>query len=57
MDDVLAAWESFDHAGMVDDLVEHVEWRDFPQCPSYHAPRGALRDHHRELAPASVGER
>lgn len=57
MADVLAAWESFDAEGMVNDLVEHVEWRDFSQCPSYHAPRGVLREHHRELGPATGGER
>ena len=55
--DVLEAWESFDHAAMVDELVDRVEWRDFSQCPSYHAPRGTLREHHRELAPFSGGER
>lgn len=57
MDAVLAAWESFDHEAMIDDLVEHVEWRDFSQCPSYHAPKGRLREHHRELAPAGAAER
>ncbi|WP_455138371.1 tRNA uracil 4-sulfurtransferase ThiI [Thermophilibacter sp.] len=57
MDAVLAAWESFDHEAMIDDLVEHVEWRDFSQCPSYHAPKGRLREHHRELAPAGADER
>ncbi|WP_455136288.1 tRNA uracil 4-sulfurtransferase ThiI [Thermophilibacter sp.] len=57
MDAVLDAWESFDHEAMIDDLVERVEWRDFSQCPSYHAPRGRLREHHRELAPAEPGER
>ena len=54
---VLEAWESFDHEAMVQDLVEHVEWRDFSQCPSYHAPKGTLRDHHRELCGASEAER
>ena len=54
---VLEAWESFDHEAMVEDLVNNVEWRDFSQCPSYHAPKGPLREHHRELAPASGGER
>ena len=54
---VLEAWESFDHEAMVEDLVNHVEWRDFSQCPSYHAPKGPLREHHRDLAPASGGER
>lgn len=55
--EVLEAWESFDHEGMVADLVEHVEWRDFPQCPSYHAPKGPLREHHRDLCAASGCER
>ncbi|MDM8270392.1 tRNA uracil 4-sulfurtransferase ThiI [Thermophilibacter provencensis] len=57
MDQVLEAWESFDHEGMVSDLVENVEWRDFSQCPSYHAPKGTLREHHRELQPFSGAER
>ena len=57
MSEVLDAWESFDHEAMVADLVESVEWRDFPQCPSYHAPKGALREHHRDLAPRSSDER
>ena len=54
---VLEAWESFDHEAMVEDLVANVEWRDFSQCPSYHAPKGALREHHRELMPLSGDER
>ena len=54
---MLEAWESFDHEAMVEDLVNNVEWRDFSQCPSYHAPKGPLREHHRDLAPASGGER
>ncbi len=54
---VLEAWESFDHEAMVEDLVANVEWRDFSQCPSYHAPKGALREHHRELLPFSGDER
>ena len=53
----LEAWESFDHESMVEDLVANVEWRDFSQCPSYHAPKGALREHHRELMPLSGDER
>ncbi|MBM6775589.1 tRNA uracil 4-sulfurtransferase ThiI [Olsenella profusa] len=57
MEQVLEAWESFDHEAMVESLVDAVEWRDFPQCPSYHAPRGRLREHHRELAPWGGGER
>lgn len=54
---VLEAWESFDHEAMVEELVASAEWRDFSQCPSYHAPRGTLREHHRELLPAGAGER
>ena len=55
--DVLEAWESFDHEAMVEELVDRVEWRDFSQCPSYRAPRGTLREHHRELSPFQGGER
>ncbi len=54
---VLEAWESFDHEGMVDDLVASAEWRDFSQCPSYHAPKGPLRPHHRELCGRDDDER
>lgn len=57
MEQVLAAWESFDHETMVEDLVTSAEWRDFSQCPSYRAPKGSLSAHHRELAPAEDGER
>ena len=57
LDRVLEAWESFDYEAMVEELVASVEWRDFSQCPSYHAPKGPLREHHRELEPASGGER
>ena len=55
--DVFEAWESFDHEAMVEELVDRVEWRDFSQCPSYRAPRGTLREHHRELSPFQGGER
>lgn len=57
LDRVLEAWESFDHEAMVEELVASVEWRDFSQCPSYHAPKGPLREHHRELGPSEGGER
>ena len=50
---VHAAWDSFDHDAMIDDLVEHVEYLDFDQCPSYRAPK-CWRRHHRELGPAVV---
>ena len=49
--------ESFDHAGMLEDLVANIEYKDFSQCPSYHAPRGRLRAHHSELGPALEKEK
>ena len=51
MREVLDAWELFDHEAMVNALVDAVEYEDFPQCPSYHAPKGPLRAHHSSLAP------
>ncbi len=48
---VHAAWDSFDHDAMIDDLVEQVEYLDYDQCPSYRAPK-RWRRHHRELGPA-----
>lgn len=57
LDRVLEAWESFDHEAMVEELLDGIEWRDYSQCPSYHAPKGRLREHHRELLPAESGER
>ena len=52
---VHAAWDSFDHDAMIDDLVEHVEYLDYDQCPSYRAPK-RWRRHHRELGPALTPE-
>lgn len=51
LDEVHEAWESFDHEAMIEDLVSHMEYVDFDQCPSYKAPR-CLRHRHAELAPA-----
>lgn len=51
MQEIHAAWDSFDHDGMIEDLVSHVEYVDFDQCPSYHSPK-CLRHRHRELGPA-----
>lgn len=48
------AWESFDHEAMVAELVDNVEYRDYSQCPSYHAPKGRLRPHHSELGPVEA---
>jgi thiamine biosynthesis protein ThiI len=50
--EVHAAWDSFDHDGMIESLVEAVEYVDFDTCPSYRAPK-RFRAHHTELAPAS----
>ena len=50
MDEVHAAWDSFDHDAMIDELVEEAEYVDFDQCPSYRPPRG-LRARHSSLAP------
>lgn len=51
-DAVHEAWELFDHEGMIEELLDTLEYVDFDQCPSYRPPR-ALRTRHRELAPAS----
>lgn len=51
LEQVHAAWDSFDHDGMIEDLVSTIEYVDFDQCPTYHAPR-CLRHHHDELRPA-----
>lgn len=50
-DEVHEAWDSFDHEAMIEDLVDHIEYVDFEQCPSYRPPR-KLRVRHEELAPA-----
>jgi thiamine biosynthesis protein ThiI len=50
LDQVHEAWDSFDHDAMIDDLVDHLEYVDFDQCPSYRAPR-SLKRRHRELGP------
>lgn len=48
---VHAAWDSFDHDAMIEELVDTVEYVDYDQCPSYRAPK-SMRRHHRELGPA-----
>ena len=50
-DEVHEAWDSFDHEAMIEELVDHIEYVDFDQCPSYRPPR-KLRVRHEELAPA-----
>ena len=49
--EVLEAWNSFDHEAMIDDLMQHIEYIDFSQCPSYKPPK-KLAARHKELAPA-----
>jgi thiamine biosynthesis protein ThiI len=51
IEDVHEAWESFDHAQMIEDLYRSVEYVDFRQCAAYRPPR-QLRVRHTELAPA-----
>ena len=48
LDAVERAEELFDVDGMVEELVNRLEWRDFGTCPSYRAPR-TLRTFHQEL--------
>ncbi len=50
-DEVHEAWDSFDHEAMIEDLVDHIEYVDFDQCPSYRPPH-KLRVRHEELVPA-----
>lgn len=54
--EVLAAWDMFDHAGMVDDLVANIEYKDYGSCASYRPPK-MLRAFHDELEPASYDAR
>lgn len=48
--EVHEAWETFDHEGMIDDLVSGAEYVDFSQCSSYRPPR-QLATRHTRLAP------
>lgn len=51
MSAVKAAWETFDHEAMVEQLMSHIEYIDFGSCPSYKPPRELSAWHH-ELGPA-----
>ena len=51
-DAVHEAWDMFDHDAMIDWLVDHVEYVDFP-APVYRSPR-AMRERHEALSPRSV---
>ena len=53
IDQVERAEECFDVEGMVEELMNRLEWRDFGQCPSYRAPR-QLRTFHSELGGRST---
>lgn len=33
------AWDMFDHDAMIEDLVAHIEYIDYDQCPSYRRPK------------------
>lgn len=48
---VREAWETFNHAAMVEQLVRDIEYIDFDACPSYRPPK-ELKARHRDLAPA-----
>lgn len=54
LDEVRAAWETFDHERMVEDLIASIEYVDFDNCPAYRPPRSA-RAFHQELSPANFG--
>ena len=51
IEQVLEAWDAFDHDAMVDELVEHIEYVDFDACPAYKPPK-SLRARHNELRAA-----
>ena len=51
IEQVLEAWDAFDHDAMVDELVEHIEYVDFDACPAYKPPK-SLRARHYELRAA-----
>ncbi len=42
MREVLEAWIPSDHEAMIDDLMQHIEYIDFSQCPSYKPPKSFL---------------
>jgi signal transduction histidine kinase len=51
IEQVLEAWDSFDHESMVDELIENIEYVDFDTCPAYKPPK-SLRARHNELRAA-----
>ncbi len=51
IEQILEAWELFDHDSMIEQLVDQIEYVDFEQCKPYKPPK-CLRARHKELAPA-----
>ena len=51
-DAVHAAWDSFDHDAMIDELVATMEYVDYDHCCAYRPPKG-LKERHRTLAPVA----
>lgn len=49
LDAVREAWDAFDHDAMIDELVQNVEYVDFPS--SSYRPGRPVRERHDELAP------
>lgn len=49
LDAVREAWDAFDHDAMIEELVQNVEYVDFPS--SSYRPGRSVRERHDELAP------
>lgn len=49
LDEVREAWDAFDHDAMIEELVQNVEYVDFPS--SSYRPGRSVRERHDELAP------
>lgn len=49
LDAVREAWDAFDHDAMIEELVQNVEYIDFPS--SSYRPGRSVRERHDELAP------
>ena len=49
LDAVREAWDAFDHDAMIEELVQNVEYVDFPS--SSYRPGRPVRERHDELAP------
>lgn len=49
MDAILRAWNSFDHEGLREQLLDTIEWRDFSSCGSYRPPKQRWTERHNVL--------